>query len=297
MGNRTWLGTGVRTTDNGRTVDIGAVIGILDKRHTLNKRADPFRYSMKNPDFVAFVERIAQEGPAPQPVLFRKKGLLAKTDPEYRYLADAYPDKVQEEEPALELVYGNRRFYGLHEAVKIWQKTGKLDEMLGDVKPRLIAMYRSLSDDEAEASFVDENANRARTSIYEDQLTIRARLKRGQSWDEIAERMKIPEKEMRRIHTPLNDAHMMVVMAFSEGSINLSQVNRIIKLDLGQQPKALEDPKLLLPTEKKEPRAKRYAVADMPIDPIRKLAEKLQQGDLRKEAMEVLKWIEAVDVR
>ncbi len=96
MGHRTYLGAGVSTTDNGRTLDINAVMGIKDKRHPLNARHDPFRYSMDNPEFAAFVAGIVENGPVPQPAMFRRGGLLTASHPFYRHLEKTYPKKVAE---------------------------------------------------------------------------------------------------------------------------------------------------------------------------------------------------------
>ena len=115
MGHRIYLGAGTSNTDNGRAVDVRSVIPTTDPRHSLHHRCDPVRYDMRNPEFLALVEWVVKNGPVPQPVMFRRKGLLAEADPELAYLKATYPKQVVEhpEQPKLELVYGNRRHAAL----------------------------------------------------------------------------------------------------------------------------------------------------------------------------------------
>lgn len=298
-GHRTFLGTGVKTTDNGRVVDPLRIRGILHPKNFFHPRMDPMRYSMKNPEFVQLVERIVQEGPIPAPILVRKRGLLAKTDPEYKYLLATYgdgEDGVKDEEPILETVYGNRRLYGLIEAMKIWdQNPEKKKKVLGDVPARQLAMYRTMKDEEAAQEFEDENYNRRQPSIYETQLTVRKWLERGQTWDEIAERLHLPEKELRRLHNPLTEAHLAVVQAFSEGEITRSRLMQITKLDVMQQAQALDKPEII---PKKPPRERTIKLSEIPIDLLTSLATFCATGKasdmdaIRKNGKLALDWAE-----
>lgn len=267
-GHRTYLGAATKTTDNGRALDRRAVRGIKDPRHPLHARMDPYRYSMDNPEFSTFVEYIVENGPPPQPAMFRKAGLLDEQDPAYRYLLKTYPEKVAEhpEQPILELVYGNRRFYGLEEAEKIWAKTHN-KKFAG---ANLLAIYKDLSDAEMAMEFELENANRARPSILEDHLTVRALIAQNQEWKEIAKRLVQPEKEVRRTHNPLLEAHLAVVGAYSAGSVPRGKVLRIISTinDKKTQVDALEDDSLI---PAKPTKQKKDKLTAPPADALREL--------------------------
>lgn len=56
MGKRSWMGSAARVNDNGIAVDPAALRSIMDPKHTLHERRDPFRYSMKNPAFAELDE-------------------------------------------------------------------------------------------------------------------------------------------------------------------------------------------------------------------------------------------------
>ena len=269
MGHRKYLGAGIKTTDNGRVIDINTVIPITDPRHTLYARHDPTRYSLDNPSFRALVDWVVAHGAIPQPVMFRQNGLLGQSDREWAYIKATYPKELleQPEQPKLELVYGNRRWHALKAAQEIAAKNGM--EPIGG---RMLAVYAALkSDDEMEEVFVRENAARAKTSIYEDQLTIRAALKRLDTWSEIASTLVQPEKELRRIHEPLTEAHLAVVQAFSAGTINRSRALRIIKAapSVQAQTLALEDDDVV---PKAPPKRKRVYLDEIPLEAIRSLA-------------------------
>jgi hypothetical protein len=295
-GHRTFLGSGVFTTDNGRTADPFRLRGILHDAHALRSRADENRYSMSNTSFVQFVERIVEEGPVPSPILIRKRGLLTAKDLEFKHLKQNYTDSMKAaEEPVLETVYGNRRLYGLIEAMKIWDKNPKVRErVMGEDPIRLIAMHRRMTDEEAEAEFVDENSNRAKTSIYEDHLTVRARLKRNQTWGEIAHRLRMPEKELRRIHNPLTEAHLAVVLAFSEGSITRHELMQIAKLDMLKQAEALENPSMV---PKAAPRKQAPKPAQMPMAELIDIANHCSNGGptISRKAGVVLEWLKGMN--
>jgi hypothetical protein len=226
MGHRTYLGAGVATIDNGRVVDAATVIPITDPRHLLHWRHDPQRYSLENQGFKALVDWIVDHGPVPQPVMFRRRGLLTSEEPELGYIRKVYPDAAQQhpEQPRLELVYGNRRWHALIEARRIWAERG--DESKTRSKARMLAVYAQLDDKDMEDAFVRENSQRAKTSIYEDQLTVREALLRNETWQEIAKLLSQPEKELRRLHEPLTEAHLAVVAAFSAGTLNRSRARR-----------------------------------------------------------------------
>jgi len=268
-GHRTYLGAGVSVTDNGIALDPRAVRGILHDKHTLRKRRDAKRYDVSNPEYIALVKHIAKEGVPPSPVLFRKVGLLERDDPTYQYLLERYPEKVakQPDQPCLELVYGNRRLYALLDAMK---------QAMADVydfeplpaSAKLLAVHRPYSDEEAERAFVSENANRARTSVYEDHLTVRARLKQGMTWEDLASDLHQPEKELRRTHEPLRNAHMAVVQAYSAGSITRGYLLRVIKLDIKQQPDALEDESLVPAAPKRVTSDVKILLNDVPVKEI-----------------------------
>lgn len=265
MGNRTYLGAGVSNTDNGRAVDFRSVIPITDPRHSLHHRCDPKRYDMRNPEFSALVDWIvANHGPVPQPVMFRRKGLLTQDDPELAYLKATYPKQVLEhpEQPKLELVYGNRRHAALLEAQRIWDERGEQG-----AKAKLLAVYQALSDEEMENTFVRENSARARTSIYEDQLTVRSELRKNADWAEIALLLNTPVKELRRTHEPLLEAHLAVVQAYSAGAINRSRLQRIIKVapTVDKQVECLDDDAALPEPPKQR---KRVYLDEIPLDAI-----------------------------
>jgi hypothetical protein len=161
MGHRTYLGAGVATIDNGRVVDAATVIPITDPRHLLHWRHDPQRYSLENQGFKALVDWIVDNGPVPQPVMFRRRGLLTSEEPELTYIRKVYPDAAQQhpEQPRLELVYGNRRWHALIEARRIWAE--RRDESKTRSKARMLAVYAQLDDKDMEDAFVRENSQLA----------------------------------------------------------------------------------------------------------------------------------------
>lgn len=271
MGHRSYLGAGVSNTDNGRAVDARSVIPITDPRHSLHHRCDPKRYDIRNPEFAALVDWVVAHGPVPQPAMFRRKGLLTQVDPEWAYLKTTYPKQVLEhpEQPKLELVYGNRRHAALLEAQRIWDERGDRG-----AKAKLLAVYQALSDEEMEITFVRENSARARTSIYEDQLTVRSELRKNSDWESIALLLNTPVKELRRTHEPLLEAHLTVVQAYSAGAINRSRVQRIVKVSasLDKQVECLDDDSALPEPPKQR---KRTYVDEIPMDAIDSLLARM----------------------
>ncbi len=162
----------------------------------------------------------------------------------------------------MQLVYGNKRFYGLHEAEKIWAKQGG-SKWQG---ANFLAVYMQLTDEQMEAEFVLENSNRTRASIYEDQLTVRAELAKNKSWDDIALLLKQPKQEVLRTHRPLTEAHIAVVQSFSAGAVSRAKVLRIVQtVKLEYQAGALEDESIVPARPAKQQTIK---VADVPRESI-----------------------------
>ncbi len=289
MGHRTYLGAGVATIDNGRVVDAATVIPITDPRHLLHWRHDPQRYSLENQGFKALVDWIVDHGPVPQPVMFRRRGLLTSEEPDLAYIRKVYPDAAQQhpEQPRLELVYGNRRWHALIEARRIWAERG--DESKTRSKARMLAVYAQLDDKDMEDAFVRENSQRAKTSIYEDQLTVREALRRNETWQEIAKLLTQPEKELRRLHEPLTEAHLAVVAAFSAGTLNRSRALRIIKAapSMGAQVAAMEEDDVVPDAP---PKRKRVYLDEIPLEQIRALTNEASE----QTAGPVKNWLEKV---
>lgn len=287
MGKRSWLGSAVRVNDNGIAVDPAALRSIMDPKHYLYDRRDEFRYSMRNPAFKALVDYIVEaRKPIDTPIKFRKTGLdYVAGDTQLAFIQDAYrgADDMKEGQPVLEVIYGNRRVHALMEAIKIWRERG--EEVLA--KARIRATYEKVSDAEMKAAFVGENANRSRTSAYEDQLSVRDMLASGWSWDDVAKHLVAPAKEVRRVHEPLMEASLPVLRAYSDGKVTLARAARIAKLPLEKQEAELQKPE-----EKKAPKPKKrmFDAAKVPVDALKAAA--LKAGE--RSGGPITDWLKAI---
>ena len=271
MGKRSWLGSAVRVNDNGMAVDPAALRSIMDPKHFLHSRRDEFRYSMQNPQFKAFVDYIVEaRKPIDTPIKIRKTGADYQAgDQQLAFIKDAYrgTDGVDDNQPVLEIVYGNRRLHALLEAIKIWRERG--EEVLS--KARIRCVYEKVTDDEMKTSFVGENANRSRTSAFEDQLTVRDMMSAGWTWDDMAKYLVAPVREVRRIHEPLLEAVQPVLRAYSDGKISLSRAAKIAKLPHAKQEAAISEP---APAKTPKPKRAMYDAAKVPVDALKAAALK-----------------------
>ena len=271
MGKRSWLGSAVRVNDNGIAVDPAALRSIMDPKHYLYDRRDEFRYSMRNPAFKSFVDYIVEaRKPIDTPIKIRKTGAEYQAgDQQLAFIKDAYrgTDGVDDNQPVLEVIYGNRRLHALLEAIKIWRERG--EEVL--CKARIRCVYEKTSDEEMKAAFVGENANRSRTSAYEDQLSVRDMMASGWCWDDVAKHLVAPVREVRRIHEPLLEAVLPVLRAYSDGTITLSRAAKIAKMPDCKQEQAISEPAAV-----KTPKPKRamYDAAKVPVDALKAAALK-----------------------
>lgn len=287
MGKRSWMGSAVRVNDNGIAVDPAALRSIMDPKHTLHDRRDPFRYSMKNPAFAELVAYIVDNRkPIDTPIKFRKTGAdYEKGDPQLAFIAEAYrgTEDVKEDQPVLEVIYGNRRVHALLEAIKIWKERG--EHVLA--KARIRCTYEKISDEEMKAAFVSENANRSRTSAFEDQLTVRDMMSSGWSWDDMAKYLVAPVREVRRIHEPLLEAVRPVLRAYSDGVISLSRAAKIAKMPHAKQEAAISEP---APAKTTKPKRAMFDAAKVPVEAIKSAAMKL--GERGRE--DIMGWLASI---
>ena len=271
MGKRSWFGLPVAVTDNGLGVAPQGLRSIMDPKHFLHDRRDPYRYSMDNPEFKRLVDYIVTtRKPIDTPIKFRKTGLdYEATDPQMVFVRDAYRGKegVELAHPVLEVVYGNRRLHALLEAMKIWRDRGETVLL----QSRIRCIYERVSDADMKRSFVAENANRSRTSVFEDQLTVRDMIGGSMTWDEVAAELVVPVREVRRIHEPLLEAVQPVLRAYSDGVISLSRAAKIAKMPHAKQEAAISEP---APAKAPKPKRAMYDAAKVPVAALKAAALK-----------------------
>jgi len=287
MGKRSWLGSAVRVNDNGIAVDPAALRSIMDQKHYLYDRRDEFRYSMRNPAFKSFVDYIVEaRKPIDTPIKIRKTGAEYQDgDQQLAFIKDAYrgTDGVDDNQPVLEVIYGNRRLHALLEAIKVWRERG--EEVL--CKARIRCVYEKTSDKEMKDAFVGENANRSRTSAFEDQLTVRDMMSAGWSWDDMAKYLVAPVREVRRIHEPLLEAVQPVLRAYSDGVISLSRAAKIAKMPHAKQEEAISEP---APVKTPKPKRVMFDAAKVPVAAIKSAAMKL--GERGRE--DIMGWLASI---
>ena len=254
-GERTYYGEGVFAGNNGFAIDPFYARGVMHPEHPVPRdRIDPKRYDLKNPEFRRYVDQIVEEGAPPRNTcLGARYGILGDKDEELVYIhgwmkamGKPFPREGRKEkpQPCIVLAGGNRTMYAARQANIIRAGRKKPKEF---PPVRLLITLKNFSKEQIIQEFVRDNARGAEVSIFEEHATVRTLLAANHPWEEVADELRKPVAEVKRLHEPLRQVELLVVRAFSDGQpgIDRAALRALANLKPEDQIKALANPALI----------------------------------------------------